>query len=182
MMHRPHRFLPALATFLLIGGAAQAASAKAGWEESGEASWYGARHHGQRTASGEVFDKHAMTAAHATLPLGSMVRVTVQDTGASVVVEITDRQPRKRYRVIDLSRGAAARIGIVQRGTAMVTVEHTDDEPLEVAEAPDDEGYEGPLNAGSLRPRGQPRMRPAGRVGGANRSCCHARSATPARR
>jgi rare lipoprotein A len=108
------------------------------WEESGEASWYGGWHQGRRTSSGARFDQNAMTAAHADLPLGSRVRVTVQETGASVVVTVNDRQPPKYLRIIDLSRGAAAQLGLVGRGHAMVTLSPA--EPgaeFEVAQAPD---------------------------------------------
>lgn len=138
---------PAVASMLLAGGAARAQSAHPstpGWEESGEASWYGGWHNGHRTSSGTTFDDRQMTAAHATLPLGSQVRVTMQDTGESVVVTITDRQPRKYVRVIDLSRGAASRIGLLSRGTAMVTLATAKPEETEVAEAtPDDVSVEG---------------------------------------
>ena len=135
------RALPAIATALLFAGAAKAAQAPApntpGWEESGEATWYGGRHHGRRTTSGQTFDMNAMTAAHSTLPMGSKVRVTVQDTGESVVVTVNDRLPMKQFRIIDLSRGAASRVGIIRRGAAMVTVESVGaNTPLEVAEAP----------------------------------------------
>ncbi len=121
------RFLPAVAVGLLMsGGAAQAQYIKLGpqqaWQEAGQASWYGGRHHGRRTSSGEIFDQNALTAAHPRLPLGSRVRVTMMETGSSVVVTITDRQPDHGRRIIDLSRGAAARIGLLARGTGNVTL------------------------------------------------------------
>lgn len=94
--------------------------------EEGIASWYGAAHHGRRTASGEIFDMNAMTAAHRTYPFGTRVRVTDLATGRTVVVRINDRGPFVRGRVIDLSRAAAARLGIVQAGTARVRVERMD--------------------------------------------------------
>ena len=107
--------------------------------ESGEASWYGPRHEGHRTSSGEIFDSNKFTAAHASLPLGSYVRVTVQSTGASLVVKVNDREPPHGVRCIDLSHAAAARLGIVSRGVADVTIASaTRDEAVEVAEAPDD--------------------------------------------
>lgn len=94
-----------------------------GWRQAGLASWYGGRRwQGRPTASGVRFDERQLTAAHASLPLGSRVRVTVADTGRSVVVTITDR-PGTRKRVIDLSRAAAERLGIVQRGLAPVTLD-----------------------------------------------------------
>lgn len=73
----------------------------------GTASWYGAFHHGRRTASGEIFDMHALTAAHRTLPLGTRVRVTNLLNGKSVEVRVNDRGPVIRSRIIDVSRGVA---------------------------------------------------------------------------
>jgi rare lipoprotein A len=90
------------------------------WRQAGIASWYGGRRwHGKKTASGERFDENKLTAAHASLPIGSQVRVTVLDTGASVLVTINDR-PGTRKRIIDLSRAAADHLGIVSRGLAKV--------------------------------------------------------------
>jgi rare lipoprotein A len=97
--------------------------AKPLWSETGIASWYGAPYHNRRASNGEVYDMHAMTAAHRTLPLGSMVRVTDLKTGSSALVRITDRGPFISGRVIDLSQSAASKIGIVQRGTAEVRID-----------------------------------------------------------
>jgi rare lipoprotein A len=92
------------------------------WRQTGMASWYGgSRWHGQRTSSGERYDQNALTAAHATLPLGSKVRVTLAGSDRSVIVTINDR-PGTRRRIIDLSRGAAAELGILSRGVAVVTL------------------------------------------------------------
>lgn len=99
------------------------ANAKPLWSETGIASWYGAPYHNRRASNGEVYDMHAMTAAHRTLPLGSIVRVTDLKTGSSAVVRITDRGPFIEGRIIDLSRSAAEKIGIVQRGTAEVRLD-----------------------------------------------------------
>jgi rare lipoprotein A len=88
--------------------------------QSGVASFYG-RESGPETASGERFDPEAMTAAHRTLPFGTLVRVTYQ--GRSVVVRINDRGPFVRGRDIDLSEGAARRIGMVEAGVGAVTIE-----------------------------------------------------------
>ncbi len=186
-MHSAIRFLPAVASVMMIAGAAKAASPPSpntpGWEESGQATWYGGRHHGRRTTSGAIFDQNAMTAAHSSLPMGSRVRVTMQETGASVVVTITDRQPHKFIRVIDLSRGAASRIGLLNRGTAMVTLETAKpDDAVEVAEAPDEAG-DSPapgVSAASPRRRGQPRTRPGYRSAAADRPCCRAPSVVQA--
>ena len=90
---------------------------------SGRASYYGKRFHGRRTANGERFDMHAMTAAHPTLPFGSKVRVTNARTGRQVIVRINDRGPFAKSRVIDLSRAAAKRIGMISRGHAKVELE-----------------------------------------------------------
>lgn len=87
---------------------------------TGTATYYGIRHHGRRTASGEVFDRHAMTAAHRDLPLGSTVRITSLVTGESVVVRITDRCRCSRA-MIDLSEGAARAIGMLS--TSQVRME-----------------------------------------------------------
>ncbi len=86
----------------------------------GIASYYAGKFHGRRTASGETFNMHAMTAAHRTLPFGSMVRVTNPANGRSVVVRINDRGPFTRGRTIDVSRAAADQLGLVQRGHGTV--------------------------------------------------------------
>jgi rare lipoprotein A len=93
----------------------------AGDVQSGLATWYG---RGQMTASGERFDKRAMTAAHRTLPFGSLVRVTHRRTGKSVKVRINDRGPfGSKKRIIDVSEAAAEKLGIIDEGVAPVTVE-----------------------------------------------------------
>ncbi len=86
----------------------------------GSASYYAARFDGQRTASGERFDNDDMTAAHRTLPFGSLVRVTNPGNGRSVVVRINDRGPFTRGRLIDVSRAAAVELGMIARGHATV--------------------------------------------------------------
>lgn len=85
-------------------------------DQVGLASWYGAKFHKRRTASGEPFDMKALTAAHPTLPFGSRVCVRSQATGRSVIVRINDRGPHTGKRVIDLSRGAAEVLGMVGLG------------------------------------------------------------------
>jgi peptidoglycan lytic transglycosylase len=91
--------------------------------ETGIASWYGAPYHNRRGSNGEVYDMHAMTAAHRTLPLGSIVRVTSLDSKESAIVRITDRGPFVEGRIIDLSEAAAAKIGMVRKGTVEVKLE-----------------------------------------------------------
>ena len=92
-------------------------------KERGIASWYGRMFHGRKTASGEIYDMFAMTAAHKTLPIPSFARVTNLKNGLSVVVRINDRGPFHADRIIDLSYAAAARIGIASAGSGLVEVE-----------------------------------------------------------
>jgi rare lipoprotein A len=90
---------------------------------TGIASWYGAVLNGHKTASGETFDMNQMTACHRTLPFGTMVRVVDTHSGKSVIVRINDRGVLFADRVIDLSRGAAEKLGIRSLGTAKVRLE-----------------------------------------------------------
>ncbi|MBC7755900.1 MAG: septal ring lytic transglycosylase RlpA family protein [Bdellovibrio sp.] len=89
----------------------------------GLASFYGGKFNGRRTASGEKFNHHALTAAHKTLPFGSKVQVTNLRNGKSVVVRINDRGPFVKGRIIDLSKAAAKQIGLSSSGTARVKLE-----------------------------------------------------------
>jgi rare lipoprotein A len=89
----------------------------------GVASWYGPGFHGRRTASGEIYDQDALTAAHQSLPFGTQVRVTNLDNGRAVDVRITDRGPFVDGRVIDLSRAAARVIGLIGPGVGRVRLE-----------------------------------------------------------
>jgi rare lipoprotein A len=91
--------------------------------EAGLASWYGPPYHNRRGSNGEVYNMHAMTAAHRTLPLGSIVRVTNLKTGHTALVRITDRGPFIPGRIIDLSLAAAHKLDVWQPGTAEVKVE-----------------------------------------------------------
>jgi rare lipoprotein A len=108
------------------------------YKERGIASWYGRKFHSQKTASGEIYDMYAMTAAHPTLPLPSYARVTNVATGKSVIVRVNDRGPFHPGRVIDLSYAAAYRIGIAQKGSGEVEVESIlpGDAPPLIAAAP----------------------------------------------
>ncbi|PYV56117.1 MAG: septal ring lytic transglycosylase RlpA family lipoprotein [Acidobacteria bacterium] len=87
------------------------------------ASWYGAPYHNRRASNGEVYNMRAMTAAHRTLPLGSIVRVTNLKSGDAVIVRITDRGPFIPGRVVDLSQAAAEKVGLIKSGVARVKVE-----------------------------------------------------------
>jgi rare lipoprotein A len=97
-----------------------------GYRERGIASWYGKKFQGRQTASREIYDMYAMTAAHRTLPLPTYVRVTNLENGRHVVVRINDRGPFYPNRLIDLSYAAAKRLGILARGTGLVDVEAID--------------------------------------------------------
>ncbi|NER79919.1 MAG: septal ring lytic transglycosylase RlpA family protein [Leptolyngbya sp. SIO1D8] len=103
------------------------APAYGNWDVSsvatGRASWYGPGFHGRRTASGEVFNQNAMTAAHRTLPFGTLVRVTNLNTNQQVIVRINDRGPFSHGRILDLSAGAARQIGLASAGVGSVRLE-----------------------------------------------------------
>ena len=105
---------------LLAGQGALAAT------EQGLASYYADSLHGNKTASGEPYDKNAMTAAHRTLDFGTVVVVTYPKTGKSVEVRINDRGPHVKDRIIDLSGAAAAKIGLTDDGVGEVSVEIAD--------------------------------------------------------
>ena len=94
------------------------------YRERGIASWYGRRYHGQKTASGEIYDMYGMTAAHTTLPLPSYVRVTNIANGKSIVVRVNDRGPFLSDRLIDLSYTAAYKLDVLDGGSAWVEVEN----------------------------------------------------------
>jgi rare lipoprotein A len=121
-----------LTSLLLLGGCTSLSHAPdsgraADYRAEGLASWYGSRHHGRRTASGERFNQHALTAAHRSLPIGSRVRVTNLRNLRSVVVRINDRGPHARGRLIDVSRKAAEQLGMLNSGEAPVRVERLAD-------------------------------------------------------
>ncbi len=127
MSSRPaRRCLAALCLWVMTGLGAGCASAPPresypiGYIEWGVASWYGPGFHGNRTANGERFDMHQLTAAHRTLPLGSLVLVRSLSTGRTVTVRINDRGPFAKGRVLDLSLAAARALGLVGAGTDQV--------------------------------------------------------------
>jgi len=91
--------------------------------QTGLASWYGPPYHNRRGSNGEIYNMHAMTAAHRTFPLGSIVRVTNVKTGSAALVRITDRGPFIPGRIVDLSLAAARKVDLVQAGVAEVKVE-----------------------------------------------------------
>ncbi|WP_409020866.1 septal ring lytic transglycosylase RlpA family protein [Brevundimonas vesicularis] len=95
-----------------------------GYDETGIASWYGAYHHGRPTSTGERFDMNALTAAHKTLPLPSLVEVTNTSNGRRVVLRVNDRGPFVDSRIIDLSKGAAEELGLMSKGLGEVRVRY----------------------------------------------------------
>ena len=105
------------------GGGKGGGAATAGDVQHGLGSWYGGRHHGGPTASGERFDKRAMTAAHRSFKMNARVRVTNKHNGRSVVVRINDRGPFVRGRIIDVSEAAAEQLGMKRAGVVPVKVE-----------------------------------------------------------
>ena len=111
------------AAFLAAVLLAAAPALADGRVEEGMASWYGGKFHGRQTASGETFDKEDMTAAHRTLPFGTMVRVVNRDSGDSAIVRINDRGPFAKGRILDCSERAARELGFCVAGTARVRIE-----------------------------------------------------------
>ncbi len=107
------------------------------WSQHGLASWYGTgRQLGHTSASGEMFDPGALTAAHPQLPLGTRVLVSSRQTGRSVVVRVNDRGPYHGHRILDLSPEAARQLGMMGRGTTQVDVRPLPGDEEEVASAP----------------------------------------------
>ncbi|MWV15560.1 septal ring lytic transglycosylase RlpA family protein [Pseudomonas sp. L-22-4S-12] len=119
--------LTLLASLLLGACASQDVVDPQGYRAEGQASWYGAKHHGRKTASGERFDQNALTAAHRQLPFGTRVKVTNLRNGKQVAVRINDRGPYSRGRLIDVSRAAAEQLDMLRQGVAPVRIEALDD-------------------------------------------------------
>ncbi len=119
-----HRF--ANRTYVALGNTYTPLTSARDYRDEGLASWYGRRFHGKKTASGELYDMYAMTAAHPTLPIPSYARVTAVGSGKSVVVRINDRGPFHKDRLIDLSYTAAHKLGMLGRGSLRVRVESLD--------------------------------------------------------
>ena len=93
------------------------------YDETGIASWYGAKFHGRKTANGDIYDMNTLTAAHRTLPMPSYVRVTNMENGRSLVLKVNDRGPFARGRIIDISRRGSQLLGFQKQGTAKVRVQ-----------------------------------------------------------
>lgn len=125
------------------------------YDETGIASWYGDAFHRKQTANGEVFNKNELTAAHRTLPMPSLARVTNLDNGRAIVVRINDRGPYARGRIIDVSQRASQLLGFEKQGTAKVRVQVLADESKAIAEAMRRYGTE-PKMAAYQQPAAQP--------------------------
>lgn len=119
----------------VIDGRTYYPSEVASYTEQGQASWYGPGFHGRQTANGEEFDTTEFTAAHRTLPMPSVVRVTNLENGNTVMVRINDRGPFKRDRVLDVSQAASKALGFHIQGSTRVRVEFMPEESQMVAEA-----------------------------------------------
>ncbi|MEH6565639.1 MAG: septal ring lytic transglycosylase RlpA family protein [Halopseudomonas sp.] len=98
------------------------------WAQVGKASYYSSRLHGRRTASGEPYDETALTAAHPTLPFGTLVKVTNLYNERSVVLRINDRGPFVGHRIIDVSQVAAEQLGMIRAGSVRVRVEYFEEQ------------------------------------------------------
>jgi rare lipoprotein A len=133
--------------YVALGRSYTPMTADAPFRQKGAASWYGRQFHGNRTASGEIYDMFAMTAAHPTLPIPSYVRVMNPRNGRSVIVRVNDRGPFKDGRIIDLSYGAATKLGIVAAGTGEVEIER-----LTFAQIASGEWRAPPATAGTAGP------------------------------
>jgi rare lipoprotein A len=107
-----------------IDGQWYAPKVEEGYKEEGMASWYGPGFHGKKTANGDVFDENALTAAHRTLPMPSMVRVTNVENGRTLVVMVNDRGPFSKGRILDLSKRSAEILGVKEKGVARVQVQY----------------------------------------------------------
>ena len=143
-----------------------------GFVEEGVASWYGPGFHGKKTASGERFNQYNISAAHKILPLGTEVRVTNLENHRSLILRINDRGPFVDDRVIDLSRGAAQRLGVIGKGTARVRIQSLrQQQPLERAGGPVGRLPQGRRDDARAACPVSPRLR-----GGRRRrelACCH---------
>ncbi|MBX2833487.1 MAG: septal ring lytic transglycosylase RlpA family protein [Micavibrio sp.] len=130
--------------------------------EKGKASWYGPNFHGKRTANGERFDKHALTAAHRTLQMPSIIRVTNLANNRSVILRVNDRGPFSKSRVLDVSEKAATVLGFKNQGTTNVQIEVLKAESQHVASLAkrgiSTEGIEVAMNNGTWRPAGVARQ------------------------
>lgn len=116
------------------------------YDETGMASWYGPGFHGKKTANGEVYDQHGLTAAHRTLPLPSIVRVTNLENGRTELIRVNDRGPFAKNRIIDLSKASADRLGVIGNGTARVRVQFMDQQTQQYVSTSSQKGMQYAMN------------------------------------
>ncbi|MCB9983005.1 MAG: septal ring lytic transglycosylase RlpA family protein [Rhodospirillales bacterium] len=141
------------------------------FEQTGTASWYGPKFHGKKTANGETFDKYAVTAAHKTLQMPSLIRVTNLENGRSIVARVNDRGPFSKNRILDVSERGAELLGFKNQGTARVKIQVLSEESRHAAAvakqggstrgmevAMNQKGYQTP---GRITPTRQPSVQPA---------------------
>ncbi len=138
-----------------IGGRRYYPAVDYSYDNKGVASWYGPNFHGKKTANGEIYDQNELTAAHKTLPLPSIVRVTNLSNGRSLVVRVNDRGPYAHGRIIDMSKRSAELLGFRSKGLAKVRVQVLKIESMKVAEVAksgrDTSGMEVPMNHPSYK-------------------------------
>lgn len=120
---KPERLWPLILALVLLSGCAHVPRGYPGWTQTGTASWYGEDFHGKPTASGEIYNMYGISAAHNTLPLGTRCLVTNLDNGSTCVLTINDRGPFVGNRILDLSYGAAQRLGMADAGLARVRIQ-----------------------------------------------------------
>lgn len=127
------------------------------YDEKGIASWYGPNFHGKLTANGEIYDQNELTAAHKTLPLPSIVRVTNLENGKSLIVRVNDRGPYASGRIIDMSKRSAELLGFKNQGIAKVRVQVLEEESRTVAHIArsggSTKGMENEMNSAGYNPR-----------------------------
>lgn len=119
----PRDFDPKTNPYTVMGTRYYPLKSAAGYDEIGKASWYGKDFHGKKTANGYIYNMYGVSAAHKTLPLGTQVRVTNLENNRSVVLIINDRGPFVHGRILDLSYGAASKLGSVERGVVKVRIQ-----------------------------------------------------------
>lgn len=128
--------------------------------QTGVASWYGPNFHGKKTANGEIFDKYELTAAHKTLQMPSIIRVTNLENGRSIIARVNDRGPFSKKRILDLSERAAEVLDFKHKGTTRVKIQVLTEESKAVASLAKSghstQGYETALNQKGYRPTPQP--------------------------
>lgn len=119
---KPTNYDPKTKPYVVMGKKYYPLKSAQGYDEVGKASWYGKDFHGRKTASGEVYNMYGVSAAHKTLPLGTQIKVTNLENGRTATMIVNDRGPFVHGRVLDLSYGAAKKLGTVERGVAQVRI------------------------------------------------------------